>query len=321
MRVFVAGAAGALGRPLVRELVSRGHEVYGLTRTPARRALIESLGARAVVADALDGEGLRRAVVEVRPTHVVHLLTALPPAGPLRASQLDGTNRLRTEGTRNLIAAARAAGTTTRIVAESFVGVYGDARFDTPQDEDATPASAPAAFQPGLEAMRSLESQVLAAKDLSGVVLRIGYIYGPEVASTLELVRLLRAGQMFYPRGGSGVGSFIHVDDAAQAIRLALEAEATSLRSRVYNVVDDAPMPPFDFMTLVARSLGVRAPRRVPGFLLRLLAPLVVMFADARLPLSNARLRRELGFSPRYPDAARGVAATLSAMKTGAAAA
>jgi len=186
MKVLIAGATGAIGRPLVRALVRQGHEVIGMTRTAAKRPLVESLGARAAIADALDGDGLAKVVAEVAPSHVVHLLTALPAAGPMRARDLRSTNALRVHGTANLLRAAIGA-RVSRIVAESFIGIYGRADFDRPRGEDAPLASVPdGGFREAVLALRSLEEQLARAresKQIETVVLRYGGIYGPEVPS------------------------------------------------------------------------------------------------------------------------------------------
>jgi nucleoside-diphosphate-sugar epimerase len=180
MKVFVAGAAGTLGRPLVRALVARGHEVTGLTRSPARCSLIQSDGARAVVANALDGERLSAAVREAAPTHVVHALTALPAAGPLRPRDLRATNLVRREGTRNLLRAAIAAGT-RRFVAESFVSVYGAADFREPRREDEGFADAGnGPLRDTVLALRDLEDQ-LRSSPIETEALRLGEFYGQGV--------------------------------------------------------------------------------------------------------------------------------------------
>jgi nucleoside-diphosphate-sugar epimerase len=306
MKVFVAGATGALGRPLVRALVARGHEVIGLTRSAEKRRLVESLGARPAVADALDADALGRAVREARPTHVVHLLTALPAEGPLRAGHLRATNALRTRGTANLLRAAidcRAR----RVVAESFVGVHGAADFDQPrgEDEPLVPVPRGGVLRDGILAMRALERQLLEARPrIETVVLRYGLFYGPEVASTVALVHRLRRGRMFVPRGASGVSSFIHVDDAAEATVAALESERPSI---VYNVVDDEPMALADYVALAAEVFGARPPRTAPVWLVKLVAPVIATAAFARLPLSNAKARVELGWRPAFPTAREGL--------------
>jgi nucleoside-diphosphate-sugar epimerase len=313
VKVFVAGATGALGRPLVRRLVAGGHEVIGLTRSAQKRPLLESLGARPVVADALDADALSRAVRNAQPTHVVHLLTALPAEGPIRAAHLRATNEVRTRGTENLIRAATDAGV-RRLVAESFVGVYGAVDSDAPHTEDETLTPVPPAgvMRDGLIAMRSLEEQMLAARTrLETVVLRYGLFYGPEVPSTVGVIRRLRRGQMFFPKGARGVGSFIHIDDAAEATVAALEAERPSA---VYNIVDDEPTALVDYLTLSAEVFGTRPPRAAPVWLVKLLAPMIAEMASVRLPLSNAKARAELGFRPMHPTLREGLRTVSQAL-------
>src|SRR5262245_58200537 len=251
MKVFVAGATGALGQPLVRALVHRGHEVTGLTRSSSKRPLLESLGARAAVADALDADDLKRAVVAAAPTHVVHLLTALPPAGPMRASHLNTTNDLRVRGTANLLRAAIDAGV-ARIVAESFIGIYGRADFDRPRGEDEPlPPPAGGPFREADAAIRAMEDQLKRARDaraIETVALRFGGIYGPDVASMQATLGMLRARRLFLPRAAArGLMPFVHVDDAAAATIAALEHPSPSA---VYNVVDDQPMSLPAFLAL-----------------------------------------------------------------------
>jgi 2-alkyl-3-oxoalkanoate reductase len=308
MRIFIAGATGTLGRPVVRALVARGHDVVGLTRTEAGARRIESMGAQAVVGDALDADRLRSVVVDARPEQVVHLLTALPPAGVLRKGQLEPTNQLRITGTANLLTAAAAAGA-RRLVAESFIGVYGPGEFERPATED--DALAPigrGAFADAILALRSLEEQLgmaRATRAIETVALRFGLLYGSEVPSTQAMIAQARAGRLFIPRGMSGVASFVHNDDAAGAVVAAIEHRAPSL---VYNVADDEPMMLRDFMARLAAAVSAPPPRTIPSWIVRLLAPVIAEMGAAKLPLSNARAKRELGWAPRYPSVRMGLA-------------
>ncbi|HXY39573.1 MAG TPA: NAD(P)-dependent oxidoreductase [Vicinamibacteria bacterium] len=304
MRVLVAGATGAMGRPLVRLLRSKGHEVFGLTRGPERVSVLEALGARPLVADALDAAALQRAVNEARPTEVVHLLTALPPMGPLRARDLVATNSLRVRGTGNLLRASIAAGV-RRVVVESFAGVYGAGRTTAWTEEDPLPPpNGP--FAEAVRAMRSLEHQAATARvHLETVTLRFGVVYGPEVPATIGVARRLRRRRLFLPRGADGVASFVHVDDAATAILAALENAAAGL---VYNVADDQPTRIVDYLALAAEALGVSPPRSAPVWVARMAAPLLVQGAFTRLALSNTRARAELGWAPSYPTLREGIA-------------
>src|SRR5262245_5284634 len=318
MRVFVAGATGALGQPLVRALVHRGHEVIGLTRSASKRPLLESLGARAAVADALDADTLERAVVEAAPTHVVHLLTALPPAGPMRASDLTATNEVRVRGTANLLRASIDA-RATRLVAESFVGVYGRANFDRPRGEDEPlPPPTEGGFRDALLALRDMEAQLAtarASKDIETVTLRFGGFYGPDVASLQATVKMLRARRIFLPRHASSVMSFVHVDDAAAATVAALEHPSPGA---VYNVVDDEPMSLHAFLGVVASAIGSPPPRTMPAWLFRLIAPLMAEALAVRMPLSNAKAKRELGWKLVHARAAYGMRQVATQLKTAA---
>jgi nucleoside-diphosphate-sugar epimerase len=314
VKVFVAGATGVLGRPLVRMLVGRGDEVVGLTRVAGKRRLIEALGAQAAVADVLDADAIARELKAAAPTHVVHALTALPPQGPLRLGDLKATNLLRTKGTANLLAAAIGAGA-GRLVAESFLGVYGPVSFDHAVTEDVRlPPPPPPPWREAVQALRSLEEQLAEARRagrIETVVLRFGLFYGPEVPSTIGLARRLMRRQPVAPRGASGVGSFIHEGDAAAAVVAALDAPAPGA---VYNIADDEPTALADYLRLTATALGTPPPRTVPSWLVRLLAPVPAAMASVRLPLSNAKAREELRWAPRFPtlrDGLRDVAAKL----------
>jgi 2-alkyl-3-oxoalkanoate reductase len=305
MRVFVAGATGALGLPLVRRLVATGHEVVGLTRSQTKAGFLRDLGARATVGDALDASALRAAVVESRPDAVVHALTALPPRGPFRVSELEPTNRVRIQGTANLIAAAVDAGA-RRLVAESVALVYGDTGDATATET--SPGSVPhGALRPAMDAVRSLEDQVLGASRagrLEGMVLRFGLFYGPGVASSDFMIRLLRRRMFPLFGGGRSVASWIHVEDAATATIAALERGRPG---EVYNIVDDEPSTLREYVTELARIVRAPRPFSMPAWLARLLGPLPGTLATAHLRVSNEKAKRELGWKPAYPTYREGL--------------
>lgn len=308
MRVFIAGATGTLGLPLVQRLVAGGHEVIGLTRKERGRDALRLLGAKGVVGNALDPDGLRRIVVDAAPTHVVHLLTALPKEGVLRPADLDATNELRIHGTANLLAAAIAAGA-QRIVAESFPTVYGvgDVSASPLREDDALAQLPDDASRPMVEALRSLESQVLAANDrIEAIVLRYGLFYGESVPSTVSMAESLRARKMPLMRGANGIASFVHVEDAASATIAALER---GVPGSVYNIVDDQPVGLKEFVTSMAESIGAPPPRTLPRFLVRVAAPMAALFSITRLPLSNAKAKRELRFQPKFASVREGLKA------------
>jgi nucleoside-diphosphate-sugar epimerase len=295
MRVFVAGATGVIGRALVPMLLASGHEVIGLARTPERAAALESLGAEAVVADALDRDALVRAVAEARPDAVVQQLTAIPEnLNPRTFSRaFEQTNRLRTEGTRYLVEGAQRAGA-SRFVAQSIAFAYepegGPAKAeDAPLWEDP-----PASFAPVVAAVRDLEGQTLAA---DGTVLRYGHFYGPGTlygpgGATEQMVRKRR-----FPvvGDGGGVFSFVTVDDAARATQLALERDVRG----VVNVVDDEPAPVREWLPAYAEAIGAKPPRRVPAWLARPLAgEFGVLWLTAMRGADNSRAGSELGWQP-----------------------
>ena len=308
MKIFVAGATGTLGRPVVRTLVSHGHEIVGLSRTESGARRVEAMGGRGVVGNALDADRMRSLIMDARPEVVVHLLTALPPGGVLRKKQLNPTNELRTKGTANLISAAAGAGV-RRLVAESFVGVYGSGNFTRPITEDAPlPPVTEGPFKDAVLALRSLEDQLRAASATLGmqtVALRIGLLYGLEVPSTQLMIDQARAGRLFVPRGLSGVGSFVHNDDAAAAIVAAIEGQPLSL---VYNIADDEPTTLSAFMSQLAAAISAPRPRSIPTWIVNLAAPIIAEMGSARLPLANSKAKRELKWSLRYPTLRSGMA-------------
>jgi nucleoside-diphosphate-sugar epimerase len=303
MRIVVAGATGALGRRLVPLLVERGHEVAGMTRSPAKAADLRAAGAEPVVADALDRDAVQRAVGQARPEVVVHQLTAL--AGLTNSRRFDQgfalTNRLRTEGTDHLLAAARAAGA-RRFVAQSFAG-WPFARVGGPvkTEEDPLDPNPPAEFRRPLDAIRHLESAVLGAEGLEGVVLRYGGFYGPgtSVGDGGFLLEEIRRRRLPIVGAGTGVWSFVHIDDAAAATVAAVERGAPG----IYQIVDDDPAPVSAWLPALAAAIGAKPPRRVPAWVARLVAGEhgVVLFTDIR-GASNAKAKRELGWNPAYPS-------------------
>ncbi len=310
MRIFVAGATGAMGVPLVKRLVAAGHQVTGLTRSESKRSLLEGLGATAAVADVFDTERLGAVLREARPEAVVHLLTALPKLGPARPADLVATNRLRIEGTKNLVEAAISAGA-RRLVAESIVLVYGYGDHGTTpltEEHPVARASPRPWLQPTIDAGLALEETVLSAARagrLEGVVLRYGFLYGPGSGSTEGMVAMLKKRRMPLLGDGSGVWSWLHVEDAASATLAALERGRSG---EVYNIVDDEPVAWRDYLTHAARELGAPSPFRVPVWLVRLASPYVAISLTSRFPVSNARARRELDWRPAYPTFREGLA-------------
>lgn len=309
MRILVAGATGAIGRQLVPLLVGRGHEVAGMTRTESKRGLLADMGARPVVADALDPEAVGRAVSEARPEVIVHELTAIPASVDLRRLDRDFalTNRLRIEGTDHLLSAARAAGV-RRFVAQSFAAHYERTGGPVKGEEDPLDPDPPASIRTTLDAIRHLESAVAGTDWVEGIVLRYGAFYGPGTSLALEdppgeMVAMIRKRRLPIVGSGAGVWSFVHVADAAAATAEAVEHGAPG----VYHIVDDEPAPVREWLPVAARALGAGRPRRLPRWLARLAAgeAAAVVMTEAR-GASNAKARRELGWIPRYPSWRRG---------------
>jgi nucleoside-diphosphate-sugar epimerase len=302
MKVFVAGAAGAVGKRLVPLLAERGHEVVGLTRSAKHANRVRKLGARPVVADALDADAIGRAVGEAEPDVVVHQATALTGVDPRHFERdFASTNRLRIEGTDNLLAAARAVGA-RRFVAQSFAG-WTFAREGGPVKDEGDPLDpAPAReMSAALDAIRHLERAVTEAAELEGIVLRYGGFYGPGtgISAGGEHVEMVRRRRFPIVGDGGGVWSFVHIDDVAGATLAAIEHG----RRGIYNVVDDEPAAAAEWLPALAEAAGAKPPRRVPAWLARPLAgeASVVMMTDIR-GASNAKARRELGWEPRWPS-------------------
>jgi nucleoside-diphosphate-sugar epimerase len=314
MKVFVAGATGALGRQLLPQLVASGHEVVGLTRTPSKQDLLRSLGARPAVADALDPEAVARAVAEAEPDVIVHQLTALSGSLDMRHIERDfaQTNRLRTEGTDHLLAAGRAI-QVRRFVAQSFAG-WPSARTGgaIKQESDPLDPSPPDALRTTLDAIRHLEEAVTGARWTEGIALRYGGFYGPGTSFSLkpegEHVELIRKRKFPVVGGGAGVWSFIHIEDAAAATVAAVEHGGRG----IYNVVDDDPAPVAEWLPAAASAVGAKPPWRLPRWLGRIAAgeAATVMMTEVR-GASNEKAKRELGWKPRYPSWRQGFAGGL----------
>ncbi|MFC9131472.1 NAD-dependent epimerase/dehydratase family protein [Streptomyces sp. NPDC057099] len=297
MRVLVAGASGVVGHPLVGALRARGHQVSALVRDPSRAPDADE----ALLADALDRESLLPAVSAARPDVVVHQMTALRLLRDDPAGAFERTARLRTEGTALLVEAARAAGA-RRLVAQSIAFAAAPAG-DPVLDEDAPLyVDAP---DPGwaatVRAVAELERQVSSAADLSGLVLRYGTLYGPGTAyaRTGGTGQRVLAGKLPLPEGGSGVTSFLHVEDAVTAAVAAVESEATG----VLHITDDEPAPAIDWLPHYARVLGAPAPRTVPAAMApRLLGWFTTHQLTAARGASNDRARTTLGWKPLRPS-------------------
>jgi nucleoside-diphosphate-sugar epimerase len=308
MRVFVAGATGAIGRQLVPRLVAAGHEVHGMTRSASKRALLDELGAVPVVADALDPDQVAEAVGRARPDVIVHQLTAIGAVDPRHMERdFAPTNRLRTEGTDHLLSAGQAVGV-RRFVAQSNVACYARTGAAVKTEDDPLDPSPVRPMRANLEAMRHLETAVLGAGWTEGIVLRYGWFYGPgtSLAAGEDQLELIRRRRFPVVGGGGAVWSFIHVADAAEATVAAIERGTRG----VYNVVDDDPARVADWLPALAQELGAKRPVRVPRFIGRLFAGEagVVMMTELR-GASNAKARRELAWRPAHPSWRQGMAA------------
>jgi nucleoside-diphosphate-sugar epimerase len=299
VRVFLGGASGAVGRPLVPLLVGAGHQVTGMTRSAERAEAIRSSGARSEVVDVFDRDALRRAVGEAAPEVVVHELTSLPERFRPRDERLyDATNRVRAEGTRNLLEAARDAGA-RRFVCQSVAFSYAPRPSRVHEEQDPLFLDAPAPFAGAVRVLAEMERSVLEADGLEGLVLRYGWFYGPGTyyGAGGATERDVRRRRFPVVGRGSGVFSFIHVDDAAAATVIAAERGAPG----AYNIVDDEPAAMSEWLPVYAGAIGAKPPRRVPMWLARLLAgPFVAAMSTTLGGASNAKAKRELGWQPRW---------------------
>jgi 2-alkyl-3-oxoalkanoate reductase len=320
MKVFVAGATGAIGKQLIPQLVAAGHEVTGMTRSPEKADALRALGAKAAVADGLDRTAVREAVLRAETEAVIHQMTSL--TGTFNLKKFDEffalTNRLRTEGTDYLLEAAQAAGA-RRFLAQSNCVDFERTGALVKSEDDPLDPDPPAALRRLLAAIRHLEAATLGAAGIEGLALRYANFYGPgtNLAPGGEMVELVRKRRLPIIGDGSGVWSLIHMVDAAAATVAAVERGAPG----VYNVADDEPAPARIWLPELARVLGAKPPLRVPVWLGRLAAGEagVLLFTCLR-GASNAKAKRELGWELRYPSWRDGFRHDLAAQPNGKAA-
>lgn len=301
MKVFIAGATGAIGKRLIPLCLRGGHEVVAMTRSPGKSDELRRQGAEVAIADALDRGSVMQAVLRAEPEIVLHELTALTGVTSLKNFDREFalTNRLRTDGLDNLLEAARAAGA-RRLIAQSY-GNWNYARTGSRvmTEEDPLDPSPLAGQVQSMAAIRHLESRLAEADDIEGIALRYAGFYGPgtSLSSDGEVTELIRKRRFPIVGSGEGVWSFVHIDDAAAATVAAIDRGAPG----VYNVADDEPAPVAEWLPELAAILGAKPPRRVPVWVGRLFAGEVgVSFMTEIRGASNAKAKRELGWAPRY---------------------
>jgi nucleoside-diphosphate-sugar epimerase len=305
MRIFVAGGTGVVGRRLVPQLVAGGHQVTATTTNPDQRGLLEQLGATAVVMDGLDPASVGEAVAAAQPDAITHQMTAI--GGEIDLAHMDRwfatTNRLRTEGTDHLLAAAEAAGV-TNVVAQSYAGWNGLREGDwVKTEEDPLDLWEDTAAHPVMTAIAHVEDAVVKA---GGAALRFGWLYGP--GATESLAEPVRLGHFPLIGDGAGHTSWVHLDDAASATVLALEQKATG----VFNIVDDEPAPISEWLPYLAECAGAEPPMRVsPEDALPMAGEVAVTLMTEGRGFSNAKAKRDLGWEPRYPSWRQGFKAEL----------
>ncbi len=299
MRIFLAGATGAVGRPLVAQLVAAGHHVTAITRSSDKVAALRQLGAEAVVCDVFDRDRLMRAVVDARPDAIINQLTELPQEmNPRALAAVYGRNdRVRSEGTSNLLDAARAAGA-GRFIAQSAGFWYRPDGYELRTEVDPLWVDAPEPIGTAVRTIVEMEAAVRSRATI-GVLLRYGGFYGPGtwLARDGMVGKMAAAGKYPIIGRGDSVSSFIHVDDAASAAVAALQAES----SGVFNVADDDPAPANVWIPEYVKALGGKPPRRVPAFAARLLlGKPFTAFVTSMRGISNAKIKSELRWQPRY---------------------
>lgn len=306
MKIFLAGATGAIGRRLVPRLVEAGHEVTAITRQEKKLRELYELGAEPILCDVFDAERLGAVVARAEPDALINQLTDLPQSlNPRKLGEYyAANNRVRREGTRNLLSAALGAGV-HRFLAQGSAYWYAPTGGPVKTEEAPLYLDAPAPLGPAVDTIKEVEAAVLSADGIEGVVLRYGMFYGPGTwyAKDGDVGRQVRKWR--YPMIGKGEGtfSFIHIDDAADATVAALERA----RPGVYNVVDDDPATAAEWMPVFAEALGAKRPPRVPAFLARMIAggALVTWMLGLR-GASNEKIKSEIGWRPQYESWQRG---------------
>lgn len=303
MKIIIAGASGAMGRALIPLLVRAGHDVVGMVQRPRSVEVVHALGAEPRTADALDAAAVLSCFREVQPQVVIHQLTAIPAALDMRHFDREFalTNLLRTEGTRHLLAAAVDVGA-THFIAQSFAGwTYGRKGSALKTEDNVFDPDPPKRLRSTLNALKSLEQAVLAEKRLTGTILRYGSFYGPHtsIAKDGSIVQAVRRRKLPLVGEGAGVWSFVHIDDAASATAAAVE----SGRGGIYNVVDDEPAPVSEWLSFLAHCAHAQPPRHVAAWMARLLiGEHVVAVMNEIRGVSNAKIKRDLGWTPRWPS-------------------
>jgi nucleoside-diphosphate-sugar epimerase len=304
MKIFIAGASGAIGSHLVPQLVARGHDVVGSTRSAVKTGMLRALGAEPMIVDALDPGSVADAVAKTEPEVIVHQATALN--GPVNFRNVKrmaaATNRLRTEGTDHLLAAGRAVGV-RRFVAQSNYAVLERTGGPVVDESGQIDPNPPRDTKGGIDALRHLEEQVTGITWADGIVLRYGGFYGPgtniEAAPDAVMANLIRKRRLPVIGGGGGIWSMVHITDAASATVAVIERG----KPGIYNAADDEPAPVRDMLLELARVLRARPPRRIPAWPVRLLAGkgAVEIMTQSR-GISSDKIKRELGWTPQYPS-------------------
>jgi nucleoside-diphosphate-sugar epimerase len=308
MKVFVAGATGAIGKQLVPRLVAAGHEVAGMTSKEANRGLVTELGATPVVADALDPDQVAEAVGRTDPEVIVHQLTAISSVDLRHMDRSFAlTNRLRTEGTDHLLSAGRAVGVKRFVAQSAIYGFYARTGGAVKTEEDPLDPDPPRDMRESLAAVRHLEQAVLGASWTAGIVLRYGAFYGPNTSMSAgsEQFEMIKSRKFPLVGDGAGTWSFIHIADAAEATVAAVERGEPG----IYNIVDDDPAPVSQWLPALAQKLGAKKPMHVPRFVGRLFAGEVgAVFMTEIRGASNAKAKRDLDWQPVHPSWRQGFA-------------